>query len=312
MKLITSLSDELPYKSCVATIGFFDGVHVGHRYLVERLKNYAQAHGMASLLITFRTHPRVVMQSDYQPRLLSTYDEKVELLSKTGVDALVSLDFTPEMASMTARQFMDEVLRGRLSVKSLVIGYDHRFGRNRAETFEDYVRYGKELGIAVVRADAFQKNDLSVSSSMVRSCLTEGEVKIAAQCLGRYYALTGLVEKGFQVGSELGYPTANISINDVCKLIPKDGVYAVKMTIGNAAKKWCGMLNIGKRPTLDNGDNKTIEVHVLDYQGDLYGQEVTLEFVSRLRDEKKFRNKSELVNQLRMDEAMVRKIFKNL
>lgn len=307
MNLI-NLSETLPYHACVATIGFFDGVHVGHQFLIEKLRGYAQSMDLSSLLITFRDHPRKVMQSAYQPLLLSTCEEKIHRLSMTKVDDLLVLDFTPEMAKMTAWQFMKEVLKEKLYVKVLVIGYDHRFGHQRSEKFEDYVRYGRDLGIQVVRADAFSKNDIHVSSSMVRSCLIEGEIGIANQCLGYHYPLSGIVEQGFRIGSELGYPTANIRPSDGCKLVPKNGVYAVKVSVGNGTTKWWGMLNIGRRPTMENGDNRTIEVHVIDYQGDLYGQQVTLEFVSRLRDEKKFRNKSELVSQLRMDEAMVRKI----
>lgn len=312
MNLITTLSNKLPYNSCVATIGFFDGVHIGHQYLIGRLKDYAQDKNQSSLLITFQRHPRLVMQADYQPKLLSTLEEKIELLSKTGVDNILTLDFTKEMSMMSARQFMGEVLREKLSVSTLIVGYDHRFGHNREETFEDYVRYGKELGIEVILANAFLKSDLNVSSSMVRSFLAEGEVNFAAECLGYNYRLSGLVERGFQVGSELGYPTANIHPNSEYKLIPKDGVYVVKVRIDKEPKEWYGMLNIGRRPTIENGDNKTIEVHVLDYQRNLYNQQITLEFITRLRDEKKFKNRGELVNQIRKDEIMVRNIIAEL
>ena len=310
MKFIT-LTDPLPYQACVATIGFFDGVHRGHRFLIRQLTRYAVGHDLASLLVTFRTHPRQVMQAAYQPQLLTTYDEKCGQLATTGADYCLTLDFTTALAALSARRCMAEILKEKLSVKVLVIGYDHRFGHDRSEGFAEYVEYGRELGMEVVRADAFAMSEVNVSSSMVRACLAEGEVGIAARCLTRPYEITGRVVHGFHVGHELGFPTANIQVEDSQKLIPKNGVYAVwvKGKIGGEEHVWGGMLNIGLRPTMENGENRTIEVHLLDFAGDLYGCRLTLSFVRRLRDERKFRNKGELVHQLREDEAMVRMIL---
>lgn len=310
MKFIT-LTDPLPYQACVATIGFFDGVHRGHRFLIRQLTRYAVGHDLASLLITFRTHPRQVMQAAYQPQLLTTYDEKCEQLTTTGADYCLTLDFTTALAALSARRFMAEILKEKLSVKVLIIGYDHRFGHDRSEGFAEYVEYGRELGMEVVRADAFAMSEVNVSSSMVRACLAEGEVGMAARCLTRPYEITGRVVHGFHVGHELGFPTANIQVEDVQKLIPKNGVYAVwvKGKTGGEGHVWGGMLNIGLRPTMENGENRTIEVHLLDFAGDLYGCRLTLGFVRRLRDERKFRNKGELVHQLREDEATVRMIL---
>lgn len=292
MKFIT-LTDPLPYQACVATIGFFDGVHRGHRFLIRQLTRYAVGHDLASLLVTFRTHPRQVMQAAYQPQLLTTYDEKCGQLATTGADYCLTLDFTTALAALSARRFMAEILKEKLSVKVLVIGYDHRFGHDRSEGFAEYVEYGRELGMEVVRADAFAMSEVNVSSSMVRACLAEGEVGIAARCLTRPYEITGRVVHGFHVGHELGFPTANIQVEDSQKLIPKNGVYAVwvKGKIGGEEHVWGGMLNIGLRPTMENGENRTIEVHLLDFAGDLYGCRLTLSFVRRLRDERKFRNK---------------------
>ena len=310
MKFIT-LTDPLPYQACVATIGFFDGVHRGHRFLIRQLTRYAVGHDLASLLVTFRTHPRQVMQAAYQPQLLTTYDEKCGQLATTGADYCLTLDFTTALAALSARRFMAEILKEKLSVKVLVIGYDHRFGHDRSEGFAEYVEYGRKLGMEVVRADAFAMSEVNVSSSMVRACLAEGEVGIAARCLTRPYEITGRVVHGFHVGHELGFPTANIQVEDSQKLIPKNGVYAVwvKGKIGGEEHVWGGMLNIGLRPTMENGENRTIEVQLLDFAGDLYGCRLTLSFVRRLRDERKFRNKGELVHQLREDEAMVRMIL---
>lgn len=243
--------------------------------------------------------------------MLTTYDEKCEQLTTTGADYCLTLDFTTALAALSARRFMVEILKEKLSVKVLIIGYDHRFGHDRSEGFAEYVEYGRELGMEVVRADAFAMSEVNVSSSMVRACLAEGEVGMAARCLTRPYEITGRVVHGFHVGHELGFPTANIQVEDAQKLIPKNGVYAVWVKGGTGGEEhvWGGMLNIGLRPTMENGENRTIEVHLLDFAGDLYGCCLTLSFVRRLRDERKFRNKGELVHQLREDEAMVRMIL---
>lgn len=311
MKFIT-LTDGAPSTPCVATIGFFDGVHLGHRFLIEQVKRHAAERGMSSLLLTFRTHPRLVMQSSYRPALLSTYEEKCASLASTGADYCLTLDFTPELAAMSAREFMDTVLKRAMFVKVLVIGYDHHFGHGKTDGFPQYVAYGQEIGMEVIQAEAFPLNDINVSSSVIRAFLSEGEVGMAAQCLQHPYTLTGRVVNGFHVGHELGYPTANIQPDEPLKLIPKNGVYAVRVKDKNAPGKasFAGMLNIGTRPTLENGDGRSIEVHLLDFDGDLYDRTLTVEFIRRLRDEKKFRNRGELINRLRADEQEVRALFK--
>lgn len=312
MKFIT-LTDGPLSTPCAATIGFFDGVHVGHRFLIGQVRRHASERGLASLLVTFRTHPRQAMQSSYRPALLSTYKEKCELLASTGADYCLTLDFTPELAQLSAREFMEQILKRILSVQILIVGYDHHFGHGKTDGFPQYVQYGRETGIEVIQAEAFPLNGINVSSSVVRALLSEGEVGMAARCLSRPYTLTGQVVNGFHIGHELGFPTANIQPEDRQKLIPKNGVYAVRVTDESHAgkKAWAGMLNIGTRPTIDNGEEQSIEVHLLDFDGDLYGRTLTLEFIRRLRDEKKFRNKGELVNRLRADEQEVRNILKN-
>lgn len=307
MKFITLTDGVLPVP-CVATIGFFDGVHVGHRFLIEQVRRCAAERGMASLLVTFRTHPRVVMQSSYRPALLSTYEEKCALLASTHADYCLVLDFTSELASLSAREFMETVLRDIFSVRALVIGYDHRFGHGKADGFPQYVEYGREIGMDVIQAEAFPLNGINVSSSVIRAFLSEGEVAMAAKCLSRPYEITGHVVGGFHLGHELGYPTANIRPDDSMKLVPKNGVYAVWVRDGEG-RSMAGMLNIGTRPTMENGEDRSIEVHLLDFDGDLYGHVLTLSFVRRLRDEKKFRNKGELVARLRADEQETRNLL---
>ena len=301
MRLITDIVkvEHGWWSPAVATIGFFDGVHCGHRFLIEQVCREAKQRELSSMLVTFTEHPRMVMQADYQPRLLSTFDEKCRLLSDTGVDACVALPFTRELASLSARDFMQRVLRDRLHVSVLVIGYDHRFGRNRAEGFEDYVRYASELGMEVVRAEACQLEDMNVSSSVVRALLEEGRVDVAARCLGYNYSLCGHVATGQQIGRTLGFPTANLQMCDGWKLVPADGVYAVRAHVGDYIYK--GMLNIGCRPTIDDDVHRTIEVHLLQFEGDLYGEHLRIEFVRRIRGEQKFGSRDELARQLQLD-----------
>lgn len=312
MKFIT-LTDGILPTPCVATIGFFDGVHIGHRFLIGQVKHHAAERRLASLLVTFRTHPRQVMQSSYRPALLSTYKEKCGLLASTGADYCLTLDFTPELAQLSAREFMEKILKRILSVQVLVVGYDHHFGHGKTDGFPQYVQYGRETGIEVIQAEPLPLNGINVSSSVVRAFLSEGEVSMAARCLSHPYTLTGQVVNGFHIGHELGFPTANIQPDSPQKLIPKNGVYAVKVTEENhtGQKTWAGMLNIGTRPTIGNGEEQSIEVHLLDFDGNLYGQALTLSFIRRLRDERKFRNKGELTKQLHADEEQVRNILSN-
>lgn len=305
MQIIRDTSVITP-ESCVATIGFFDGVHSGHRYLIRQVKEIAAAKGLRSALVTFPVHPRKVMNADYRPELLTTAEEKINLLSDIGVDYCLMLDFTPEVSRLSAREFMKQLLKERYQVKCLVIGYDHRFGHNRSEGFEDYVRYGQEIGIEVIRAKAYtsdieigEAENVPISSSLIRRLLHEGEVDVAARCLGYEYFLDGTVVGGYQVGRKIGFPTANLSVDNPDKLIPADGVYAVWVTVdGNTHM---GMLNIGVRPTIDNGPHRTIEVNILHFHSDIYDKFIRLTFVKRTRPELKYSNIDELIAQLHKD-----------
>lgn len=301
MRLITDISDAqtVVLTPSVATIGFFDGVHRGHRFLIGQVLDAARVRGLSSMLITFPQHPRMVMQAGYQPRLLTTFDEKCSLLSATGVDACVALPFTRELSALSARPFMQQVLRDRLQVRTLVIGYDHRFGHDRTEGFDDYVRYGAELGMEVLRAEAFVEGATNVSSSVARASLEAGEVDVAARCLGYDYFLCGSVTTGQQIGRTLGFPTANLQVDDSLKLVPADGVYAVRVHVGTHVYK--GMLNIGCRPTIDDDSRRTIEVHLFHFSGDLYGQSLRVEFLRRIRGEQKFHSREALARQLQQD-----------
>lgn len=302
MQIIDNIPD-LPLEPCVATIGFFDGVHLGHRFLIEQVKELAKDQGLRSALITFPIHPRQVMKSDYRPELLTTPEEKIELLKAQGVDYCIMLDFTVELSQLSALSFMKDILQQRYNVSTLIIGYDHRFGHNRSEGFEDYVRYGQQIGMNVYRAQACMIDDLNISSSLVRTHLLEGKIDLSTRYLGYNYSIEGVVVGGYRVGRTIGFPTANLDLRESNKLIPSDGVYAVRVEVKGCL--YAGMLNIGYRPTLDNGSKKSIEVHILRFDEDIYDEKIRLYFVSRIRSEMKFSGLDELIAQLKRDAAFV-------
>ncbi len=305
MEIIYIGKDPRPQTPSVATIGFFDGVHRGHRFLLQNLCEEAHRRGCWSMVVTFDRHPREVLQNGWRPQLLTTFEEKLELLGQTGVDCCAVLPFSVEMAALSARQFMQQVLRDELNVQVLSIGYDHRFGHNREEGFEDYVRYGREMDMEVMQNVAFSDGDQTLSSSMARRLLAEGRVDEAARCLGHSYFLSGEVVSGEHVGRTLGFPTANMQPDSANKLIPSPGAYAVRVSLDGTSPWLPAMMNIGTRPTYGSHP-RTLEVHVLNFDGDLYGHRLTVEFVARLRDEHRFRSPEALKKQLREDAAQVR------
>lgn len=291
---------------CVATIGMFDGVHRGHRFVLRHVCDYAKAHGLSTTVITFDRHPREVVHTDWQPQLLTTFEERMGLLEETGIDRCVILPFTKEMAALSAREFMS-LMVNRLGVKVLMTGYDNRFGHNRNDTFEDYVRYGEEIGVKVKGLPPTPSEERGgiVSSSKVRRLLEEGKVHETAEALTYPYRITGKVVSGEHIGTTLGFPTANLQPIDSRKLIPAPGVYAVRCVMDEGRGKILrGMMNIGTRPTF--GEHaQTMEVYILGYEGDLYGQTITVEFLERLRDERRFDSKEELKVQLEEDRKRV-------
>ena len=276
----------------------------------RHLRREAAARGLDAAVITFPVHPRQVLQCDYRPQLLTTPQEKLSLLAETGIDTCILLDFTPHLASLTAREFM-EVLQNRYRIRALVIGYDHRFGHNRSEGFEDYARHGQELGIDILPAEAFRlpaaPDGNPVSSSLIRRLLRAGDVSQAAECLGYPYFLNGTVVSGRRIGHQLGYPTANLQPDHPDKIVPANGVYAVRVETGG--KTYGGMLNIGRRPTLDNGDDRSIEVHIFDFDRNIYREPLRLSFVRRIREERKFDSVDQLAEQLHRDATAIRALL---
>ena len=285
----------------IATIGFFDGVHIGHCHLINMLKKVARERGVEACVITFDRHPRQVVQPEWCPEMLTTLEEKTQLLEATGIDRCEVLHFDREMANQSAHDFMLHTLKEKLGVSILVTGYDNRFGHNRSEGFEDYVRYGKEIGIEVIKGEELTDGSNNVSSSSIRRMLKEGRIEDATRCLGREYQLTGTVVGGEHIGRTIGFPTANISPDDSSKLIPANGVYAVDVwSQAGDINRERAMLNIGTRPTF-NGTATTIEVHIPHFAGNLYGSTLSIAFLRKIREERKFDSPEALVEQLNKD-----------
>ena len=290
----------------VATIGFFDGVHVGHRFLIKELKDWGKELNMPSAVITFPEHPRQVLHSDYRPKLLDTFQEKMERLETTGIDYCIALDFTYELSLYSAADFI-RLLAEEYHVKGLLIGYDHRFGHDRSDGFEQYVEYGGQVGMEVRKASPYDEGNIRVSSSEIRRLLQEGKVEMANALLTYPYQLRGRIVSGYKVGRTIGFPTANIEVDSPYKLLPKVGVYAVWVEL--LGKRYKGMLYIGKRPTLQNGDNLTIEVNILGFSGNAYNDEITVSFVYAVREDKAFESVEALREQLERDRQTVDKLL---
>ena len=293
---------------CVATVGFFDGVHAGHRFLINELKLMAANQNKKSVVFTFAEHPRKVLHADFRPALITTLDEKLIQLDSTGVDACVVLDFSSAMSKLTALEFLKNILFDQYHVRALLVGHDHRFGHNRAEGFDDYCRYGAEMGMEVVQATRFVTEEYAhISSSEVRSALQVGDMLKAAEILTYNYSFVGKVVDGFKVGRKIGFPTANLEPIDGDKLIPKSGVYAVKVKWNDVFFK--GMMNIGLRPTLDNGSKLSMEVNIFDFNEDVYHQQLQVFFIQQIRDEQKFNGIEALIEQLNRDKLKVLEIL---
>ena len=281
----------------VATIGFFDGVHLGHNYLLEQLKSEASVRSMQSMVVTFANHPRLFFDPNCGLKQLTLSDEKVDLLTQKGVDEVVMFQFDEYLSKLTSREFM-QLLVEQYGVKVLLMGYDHRFGSDRATSFDEYIEYGKQLGLEVKRCDGFSESEVMVSSSKVRRALELWDIPLANKLLGYKYFLEGMVVAGQKIGRQIGFPTANLDV-DTLKLIPSDGVYVVEVVVKEDVFR--GILNIGSRPTVD-GDRRTIEVHIMEYEGgELYGEELKLRFLSFLRHEQRFSSLDDLREQIRKD-----------
>ena len=304
MREITDITTFTTQQPTVLTIGTFDGVHLGHQKIVERVVTIARQEGLLATVFTFFPHPRMVVQHDKGLKLIHTLEEKKQLLQQLGVDLLVVQPFNEAFAQLTAEEFVSTILVEHLNVKKVIIGYDHRFGRNRTANIDDMRLFGKKYGFAVEEISVQEVDEVSVSSTKIREALNKGDVTTAEHYLGTPYSLTGRVVHGLKLGRTLGYPTANIQVTEDYKLIPKDGVYAVYSYIDG--RKVYGMMSIGKNPTIE-GKGASIEIYFFDFNSNLYDQKLTIEFVQYLREEQKFATIDLLKKQLQDDETAARK-----
>lgn len=293
----------------VVTIGTFDGVHLGHRKILDRLSEIAHDTGGETVLFTFQPHPRQVLSPDeHNLRLINTLEEKIGLLQHAGVDHLVVYPFTREFAALSYKEFVRDILVGQIHTGCLVVGYDHKFGKNREGDFEYLQQCAREYHFRIERLDPLLINEASVSSTLIRQALESGNIGMANQYLGYPYELHGRVVEGLKVGRKIGFPTANIEASEVTKLIPGYGVYAVKIKVMGSL--YNGMLNIGSRPTFNqNADNRSIEVNIFNFEGTLYGEEITLVFISKIRDEQKFPGIDALIARLHEDKEAALQIL---
>lgn len=298
MITIHNISKYNEQKPIAITIGTFDGVHIGHRKILEKVINHAKTSDLRSAVLTFFPHPRMVLQKDVDIKLLNTLDEKISILEEMGLDLLVVHPFTKDFSRLSATEFVRDILVNKLKSKKIIIGYDHRFGRNRNANINDLIAFGNTLDFSVEEIPAQEIDDVSVSSTKIRKALEEGDVETANSYLGYPYMLTGTVKQGKGIGRQLNFPTANVHISESYKLVPKNGVYIVKSSI--AGKMVYGMMNIGYNPTVD-GKEKTIEINFFHFEGDLYDKKIQVLLLHRLRDERKFESLDALKTQLSKD-----------
>ena len=307
MKIYEGLSDFPNVSNAVVTSGTFDGVHLGHQKILHRIRELARSINGETVLITFWPHPRLVLYpNEHKLRLLSTFEEKAKLLRQFGIDHLVTIPFTKEFSQLTSKEFIETVLVDGIQTKKLVIGYDHRFGKNREGSFEYLKAHHEEYGFDLEEISRKDVDEIGVSSTKIRVALETSDVATAINCLGRPYELNGLVIKGQQIGRSIGFPTANIHIPNDYKLIPRDGVYAVEALVNGSLYK--AMLNIGNRPTV-NGTQKTVEANLFDFQGDLYDKQITVYIKAFLREEQKFDGLDALKQQLFQDQKNARNLL---
>ena len=309
MKKYSSASVYKNDRQSVVTIGTFDGVHIGHTAILKRLVETAKKENLEATVLTFFPHPRMVLQQNVDIKLINTIDERTELLENTGLDHLVIHPFTHAFSRLTALEYVRDILVNSLKAKKIIIGYDHRFGRNRNADIEDLKEFGKTYNFEVEEISAKEIEDVAVSSTKIRKALNEGDVETANTYLGYFFMISGNVVMGKAIGRTINYPTANLKLKEPYKLIPKNGVYIVQSTIDG--EKIFGITSIGTNPTV-GGTEKTIETHFLNFNKDLYGREITIEFLKFIRDEETFDSVEVLKEEIRKDEIFAKQFLKDL
>lgn len=309
MKVFKNINEFVPIHNAVVTSGTFDGVHLGHQKILNRLDEVAKSIEGESVVITFHPHPRMVVSLDAADlKLLSTIDEKIELLEKQGVNNLIIIPFTREFSELSSTEFIQKILIEKIGTKKLVIGYDHRFGRNREGGFDYLKANSGQYGFEIEEIPRQEIDTLTISSTKIRTALLDGDTHTANELLGRNYSFKGLVAKGRQLGRTIGFPTANVQVPETYKLIPGDGVYAVKVEVRD--EYHLGMMNIGMRPTV-NGIGRTQEVNIFDFDDDIYGEKIKVEIIDFIRKEQKFSGLDELKNQINLDKKSTLKILQS-
>ena len=308
MKTFKPASSFKSSSKTVVTIGTFDGVHLGHRKIINRLNKVAESKGLESTLLTFFPHPRMVLQQKQDLKLINTIDERIEFLSKTGLQNLIIEPFTLEFSRLTAEEYVEQFLVDYLKAAVVIVGYDHRFGRNRKADIRDLRRFAKTYDFEVVEISKQDIDDVAVSSTKIRKAIAEGEIDKANTFLTKPFTLSGQVVKGKQLGKSLGYPTANLHVEEDYKIIPKEGSYVVRSNING--ETYFGMMNIGQNPTVNQSNHKFIETYFFDFDQNLYGQNLQIDLLKRIRDEKKFDSLDALKEAMKADEDYSRQYIK--
>ena len=312
MKVYNHIDEFKQIKNAVVTIGTFDGVHIGHQKIISRLQEVAHQKGGETVILTFFPHPRMILHpDDLNIKLISTMDEKAERLANLGIDHLIITPFTRDFSNLSPQEYIREILVKKIGTTQIIIGYDHRFGKDRSGGLKELQHYSSELGYQVEEIPEQDIDEVAISSTTIRNAILSGDIKTAENFLGYPFHLTGKVIKGDQIGRKIGFPTANLFIEESYKLIPSDGIYAVRVDFKNGEgnlKRANGMAYIGHRPTI-NGMSRNIEVNIFDFKEDIYGQSIRLNFLEYMRDDQKFNSLEELKEQLSLDEVKARNLL---
>jgi len=306
MKIFNNIQSYSSEKESILTIGTFDGVHIGHNKILTKLVEESKKNNLSSLIMTFFPHPRIVLQKSQEIKMIDTMDEKIHLFEKTGVDNLIIQPFDENFSKIRAKEFVEEILVKKLKIKHIIIGYDHRFGKDREASVEDLKKFGLNYMFTVEEIAAQEIHSIAISSTKIRNAILKGEIKKCNEYLGRNFMLTGKVVHGDGLGKEINFPTANIQIKEPYKIIPKNGVYLAK-TIFNS-NIYFGMMNIGVRPTI-GGKNKSLEIYFFNFKDNIYDKTISIEIINKIRDEEKFSSIDELKTQLKKDEQFCLKLI---
>ena len=306
MRIFDNLKSYSSKKESILTIGTFDGVHIGHNKILKRLIQDSKKNNLSSLVMTFFPHPRMILNKSHDIKMIDTISEKINLLEKTGLDNLIIHPFDNNFSKIRAKEFVEEILVKKLKIKEIIIGYDHKFGKDREASVEDLKKFGKDYMFTVKEIPAQEIDSIAISSTKIRNAILNGEIEKCNKFLGRNFILTGKVVYGDGLGKKIDFPTANIEIKETYKIIPKNGVYLVKTKINS--NTYFGMMNIGIRPTV-GGRNKSLEIHFFNFKDNIYGKNVSIEIIKKIRDEEKFSSIDQLKIQLKKDEQFCLKLI---